>query len=54
MFDQELDMRHTWLEEAYRDAHDQNPLAIPPQRVLIVRTSCRRRKGHKRAGTRRL
>jgi len=53
MFDLEEDTQTVWLEKARREAKAYNPLAGYCKRVVINRTSCRRRKGHKRAGTRR-
>lgn len=53
MFDQDFDFRQVWLEEARHEVLEENPLRGYCERVVIVRTSCRRRKKHKRAGTRR-
>ena len=53
MFDTDFDLRELWLEEARLEAKEANPLRGYCKRVYFERTSCRRRKRHRKAGTRR-
>ena len=52
-YDLEHETRTIWLEEARKEAQGANPLVGYCKRVLINRTSCKRRKNHKKSGTRR-
>jgi hypothetical protein len=51
--DLEHETRTIWLEEARKEATGNNPLVGYCKRVSFVRTSCKRRKNHRKAGTRR-
>lgn len=52
MLDTDFDLAALWLEEARREAKEQNPLIGYCERVYFERTSCRRRSGPKK-GTKR-
>ncbi len=43
-----MELRAYWLAEAYAEAQEQNPLRGYCERVYIVRTSCKRRRGPKK------
>jgi hypothetical protein len=53
MFDLDYELKNLWLEEARREARQENPLHGYCRRVYFERTSCKRRKGHPKAGTKR-
>lgn len=51
--DYEFELRNAWLEEARREARQENPLRGYCRRVYFERKACKRRKGHPKAGTQR-
>lgn len=52
-FDHDAELRWHWLEEARLEAREANPLVGYCKRVYFERRSCIRRKGHRKAGTKR-
>jgi len=53
MLDEDFDIRTLWLEEARREAKEQNPLVGYCKRVYFERTGCRGRSGPKKGTKRR-
>jgi len=51
--DYEFELKNAWLEEARREAKQENPLHGYCRRVYFERKACKRRKGHPKAGTKR-
>ena len=53
MLDPDFELMNIWLEEARKEAKQQNPLHGYCRRVYFERKACVRRKGHAKAGTKR-
>ena len=53
MLDEDFDLAALWLEEARREAKEQNPLRDYVRRVYFVRTTCKWRSGKNKGKKRR-